>query len=343
MTPKDAKRRGGELRHPPGERLALARWRLSRPTNGREFARRIEWGIYAVACLLPLCHQRRVYRDSGAFWRDEISSIQLASAPSWDAMWTRLRNDSTPALFPVALRLWMTAGLGETDEGLRLFGTVLSLGLYRLVGRQLPNVHGPPPPLIATSLIAFNVSIFYYGSSLRAYGLAMLLILPCCAAFWRVVRQPSRWNISAAAALAILSCQASYQNSYLLLAIGFAGTGTCRQAVGLWKRGALVLAICGLAAASLLPCLPVLLGSWEHNLILRTSPDWAVIRENFIKAISLGSLPLLLVWTGLMLSAAAFLAVAVIGRAERSPRPRRFRSLRRFARLWRSAGASYSL
>ena len=189
--------------------------------------RKIDWALFALMCLSVLVLNVVLYRHSGAFWRDETSSIFLASVPTLKEMWNRLAVDSAPAMFYGSLRLWIAAGAGGSDEGLRLFGILVSLGIVASLSVSCWLLTARLP-LLATALVALNVSVFYYCSSLRSYGLAVLFIMPCCAAFWRLCRQPSRWNILASLLLAILSCHTSYQNSYLLLAIGLGGAGTAR-------------------------------------------------------------------------------------------------------------------
>ncbi len=227
-------------------------------------------------------------------------------------MWKQLSADSAPPVYYSALRLWIASGLGGSDEGLRLFGILVSLGIVASVLISCWMLTGRAP-LLATSLIAFNGSIFYYCSSLRAYGLAVLLILPCCAAFWRLARQPSRWNILASAALAILSCHTSYQNSYLLLAIGLAAAGVCAMC-RLWRRCLLVLAICFATGLSMLVYLPMIRNYREITRVVQYDVSLAEIGQKFVEAVSLESTPLLVVWVLLAASAMVALIVQVAGR-----------------------------
>lgn len=272
--------------------------------------RKIEWAIFVVACLLALWLNIVLYQHSGAFWRDETTTLSVATAPDLKTMWANLVNDSAPPLFSGSLRLWIAAGPGATDDGLRLFGTLISSGIIvsLFVSCWMFTAR---PPLLALSLVPFNVTVFYYCSSLRAYGLAALLIMPCCAAFWRLSRQPSRWNVFASLVLAILCCHASYQNSYVLLAIGLAGAGAC-AACRLWKRSILILAICFIAAVSMLVYLPIIR---EYREIVEISPaDMGVsaIIRCFAYSVSLGSIPMLCAWFLLGLAATACMVIQVV-------------------------------
>ena len=189
---------------------------------------RVEWATFTAGCVLVLFLHVTLYRHSGSFWRDEASTIRVATAPGWGAN----VEFAFDRLFPIAFCRPSAAldpcGPGTTEAGIRLFGLVISLGVVVSLACSGLALTGRAP-LVAISLIAFNWSVFYFGSSIRAYGLAVLFIVPCFAAFWRVVRSPTRWNVAAALVLATLSIHCNYQNCYLLLAIGVAGACACRE------------------------------------------------------------------------------------------------------------------
>ena len=144
----------------------------------------------APLALLRLLH-------NGAFWRDECSSIILSQAPTWREMWSHLVTDSFPGLFVSLLRLWRQSGLGASDFGIGLLGVLISLGLLVSVYLSCRAMRARFPAL-ALCLVGLNSVIFYMGSSIRAYGLAALLIVACFAAFWRVAVRPTRWNMGLA-------------------------------------------------------------------------------------------------------------------------------------------------
>jgi hypothetical protein len=274
--------------------------------------RKAEWAAFVAACLVVLVLHAVLYAHMGAFWRDETSSIQVARTPTLATMWDWLNVDSFPVLFVATLRTWIFAGLGGTDSGIRLFGTLVALGMVGAVlfccralrqsapsdgesmsvafrsakgrgfrgakGDNAPAVlatvkgqetapasatptamRGVPAlraPLVALTLMAFNPSVFYFGSSIRAYGLATLLILLCLGAFWRLIERPGKRTAAVALAMALLSTHSNYQNTYLLLGIGVAGA-VCCAACGLWQRCLVVLGPCVLTALSMLIYVPV--------------------------------------------------------------------------------------
>ena len=305
------------------------------PRGGQSFARRIldveerpaitrsiDIAVFALACLLVLYLHVVLFRHSGGFWRDEASTIYSATAPDLGAMWSRLANDSAPVVCFGAVRLWIAAGLGGSDEALRLFGATVSLGIVISLCISC-WLFTSRAPLLAMSLVAFNMAVFYYCSSLRAYGLAVLFIMPCCAAFWRLSLRPSPWNIVGSLVFAILSCHTSYANSYLLLAIGLAGAGVC-AACRLWKRSILILAICFVAALSMLVYLPLIRNFREAIQIAQADVDISSIGEVLTRAFSLHDPWLLSVWILLAACAAVCLVVQVV-------------------RRWKSFGAAPSL
>ena len=159
-------------------------------------SRRVEWALFGVFCLLALWLHVVLYEHAGAFWRDETSTLQIADSPSLGALWARLSKDSAPVLMFGLLRLWAAAGPGATDAGLRAFGTLVSVGILASLLVSCRMLTGRVP-LVATALIVFNPAVFYFGSSLRAYGIAILLIMPCSALLGRVARQPTRRRVAA--------------------------------------------------------------------------------------------------------------------------------------------------
>ena len=130
--------------------------------------RRIDWAITAVACVVLLCLHIALYRHSGAFWRDEACTLYVAKAPSWETMWSWMGKDSAPALMFGSVRLWIAAGPGATDEGLRLLGTLVSLGVMASLFVSC-WMFTARVPLVGTALVLFSGAVFYYGSSLRLW------------------------------------------------------------------------------------------------------------------------------------------------------------------------------
>jgi hypothetical protein len=251
------------------------------PVDLAAVAARIALG--AVVGVLLLLHAL-LLRHSGAFWRDECSSIFLAQAPSWSEMWHHLAMDSFPGLFVSILRAWIQGGLGASDFGIRLLGILISLGMLFSVflSCRAMNVRFP---ILALCLVGLNADVFYVGCSIRAYGLAALLIVACFAAFWRVAVQPTRWNVGSAFLLAVLSVHCNYQNSYLLFGIGMAAA-LVAAVERRWMRSAMILAMCFLAALSLLIYLPIIAHYRDELIVSKYELSVTVIVSKLIATLA---------------------------------------------------------
>ena len=150
-------------------------------------------------------------------------------------------------------------------------------------------------PLLALCLVGLNEVVFYAGCSLRAYGLAALLIVACFAAFWRMAVQPTRWNVGTAFLLAVLSVHSNYQNSYLLFGIGMSAA-TVAALEKKWLRSVLVLAMCLAAALSLLIYLPVI-ANYRGEMIISNYPlSFGLIGAKLLRAIAANGPLLLFGW-----------------------------------------------
>ena len=65
-------------------------------------------------------------RVSSGATRPEV--IQIANAPDWGTMWSWLPKSSAPALIYAVVRLWLLLGAGTQCEGMRLLGSLVSVG-----------------------------------------------------------------------------------------------------------------------------------------------------------------------------------------------------------------------
>jgi hypothetical protein len=307
VSSRREKQRRKPGRRPPEDTSATLFQRILNSETTAIVVRQVEWALFASMGLTVLWLNVELYHNSGAFWRDETSTIQIASAPSLGTLWSWLYRDSAPIVSYVAVRLWILAGLGATADGLRLFGTLVSLGIFVSLFISCRAL-GVRVPLLATSLVAFNVAICYYCSAVRGYGLAVLLIMPCCAAFWRLAQGPTRRNVVASLVLALLACHTSYQNSYLLFAIGLAGAGVCATC-RLWRRAALILAICFVTAVSMLVYLPAISAYQSACQIQTRDLDlWSIVGD---LGEALGGSSVFLRWAWILLTLCA-LACAVV-------------------------------
>jgi hypothetical protein len=205
----------------------------------------------------------------------------------------------------------MAIGPADASGWLHFFGALMFLGIILSLLR-CGRVLGGETPLLAVPLVALNGTVFYFGSSLRAYGLAALLITLCFAAFWRFCREPSRCNGALALILAVLSAHANYQNCYLILGIGFAAACVC-AAAGLWRRCLAVLFLCLVAALSMLVYLPKIAAYRAGILSSTYHLTWSSISANAAAALcgecGAGNTAPRMLWALLLSGAAISLSV----------------------------------
>jgi hypothetical protein len=177
----------------------------------------------------------------------------------------------------------MDAGMGAGDGWTRLLGVILSGGIVAALWVNARWTR-TSPPVLALAFAAFNPAVFYYGGSLRAYALAVCLIVLFFGAVWRVAEEPSRGWVATAFVLALLCANSNYQNSYLIFAICVAGAVIC-MARRLWQRAALILGIGAAAAVSLLPYAGIIREYNEGGVIRKTGIDpgavWLQFQEAF--------------------------------------------------------------
>jgi len=172
---------------------------------------RMEYGVaLAVSALVVVLHVVNLF-NAGGLWRDEVVTFSVATTPSLSAFWSSAKYDSFPGLFALVLRPWATMDWGATDFGLRVFGSVVGVSAVvalwfnaRLIGYRFP--------LLSLALLGFSPVAIRYGDSIRAYGLATLLVLLTFGLIWKVVESPSTWRVISAGFAAVLMVQCLLQN-----------------------------------------------------------------------------------------------------------------------------------
>ncbi len=272
--------------------------------------------VTLLALLVTALHVRFA-SNVGALWRDEANSVNLATLPSFAEIWRLLDFDSFPMLFFAVLRGW-TAIFGANDDlALRVLGLITGLGILGAAwasGRSF----GIKWPVLSLALIGLNPMLIRYGDSTRAYGLGILLILLTLRSFWRLVDTPgppTTRRIIEATLLAVLSVQCLYYNSVLLLAIAAGAMAVAIQSRA-WRTLCRILGIGMLAAASLLPYIPMMRRMREWTFLVG-APDggfawlWTRLCEVLGSPSRLG----IWLWPGLVI-AGLFIAAGVwtIGR-----------------------------
>jgi hypothetical protein len=297
------------------------------PSHGRPEARWLnvfESVTVTLLALLVTALHVRFATNVGGLWRDEANSVNLATLPSFAEMWRVLDFDSFPMLFFAVLRGW-TAIFGANDDlALRVLGLITGLGILGAAwasGRSF----GIKWPVLSLALIGLNPMLIRYGDSTRAYGLGILLILLTLRGFWRLVDSPgppTTRRIIEATVLALLSVQCLYYNSVLLLAIAAGAMAVAIQSRA-WRTLCSILGIGMLAAASLLPYIPMMRRMREWTFLV-SGPDggfswlWTRLCEVLASPSRLG----IWLWPGLMIAGLLIVAgVWAIGRRRPEPSP----------------------
>src|SRR5438132_57334 len=245
--------------------------------------RQIEWMIGILITVAAVYLHRVNFRSAGALWRDEAGVVRIATLPTLPEMWSNLGHESCPILFPALLHTWSSL-VGSSDTAFRVFGFVVGLLLLGAVWLNGWLFHRSAP-LVALSLLALNASVVRWADSLRAYGLASVLMLLALAIGWRFARKPKLKWLLVASLVAVISVQCLFQNSFLLLAV-CAAAAAVRVRRRDFKNALIALTIGMPAAVSLLP----------YGAMIRGAQGWSVLSQ-------IGFVPPL-IWTNLSLALA---------------------------------------
>jgi len=78
---------------------------------------RVEVCLGALLVLALAYAHWEVRRNTGALWRDEVSSVNVATLQTFGEMLRNHHWDSFPILWCVVLRGWIALGFGDSDLG----------------------------------------------------------------------------------------------------------------------------------------------------------------------------------------------------------------------------------
>jgi hypothetical protein len=264
--------------------------------------RRFEWLVVLLTALLAAVLHLRFVSHVGGLWRDETNSVHLATLPSFAEVLRFLDYDSFPILFFAVLRGWLGVFGSDNEAALRALGCIIGLAVLGALSFNA-RAFGIRWPVLSLALIGLNPMLIRYGDSTRAYGLGILLILLTFRSFWRLVDRPSRpgaRRVLAATVLALLSVQCLYYNSVLLLAIA-AGTVAIAMRKRAWRTVGIVLGIGLLAAASLLPYLPMMRRMREWTFMVSYPADLAWLWKRTCEVIGSPDPLGIWLWLGLVI------------------------------------------
>lgn len=255
-----------------------------------------EWLVAGLITAIVLgLHALRI-RHGGALWRDEVAALNLARMP-WRDVLVYFPHEAFPLFFPALLRAY-TSLSGTGVVALRLFGfCVGALSIIviwwnaRITSRQVP--------LIALALLGFNPIFFFWGDSIRGYGLGAALIILAFGLFARIIIKPSSGVFWAALLSAVLSVQCLLANAVLLFAMGTSAT----LALLFQRRtrhALIVLGIGCVAALSLLPYFASYQKAREWDMVLRNWLSFGWLWGRFCHALANPGPTMFWIWLTLL-------------------------------------------
>ncbi len=259
------------------------------------------------------------HRHAGALWRDEANGVNLATMPSWRALFANAHLDSFPLVWPTVLHAWQGVA-GASDGAFRRLGLAIgiaSIGVLWWSARAL----GVSAPLVALLVFAMSPSVIIYGDSVRGYGLAAVAVVFCMGAMWRLVEKPARRTFVIAFLAALVTVHTYFPNGILLAAIGAGAATVCLRRRDRRTLGT-VVAIVAAASASLAINLPWI--TYALGIAPLEQGDWTVGDAVYVLryALAPGVDLLAALWAIALVAAAAGCVLAWTKAAPESDRER---------------------
>jgi hypothetical protein len=184
------------------------------------------FGPIVLTALIGWAVFLHIYRftEFGALWRDEISSVSVASEVNWKDFYYAQTRDSFPLLNVLLLKGWMSMKDGTlqkvatNDKYLRFFGLISGLGLVSalvwcavIIFRSFP--------VFSLSLFALSPTVIKWGDSLRAYALGAALSIVFLGFIWRFLERQTFFRWLACVTTAIFMVWTLYGNAFFVLSI----------------------------------------------------------------------------------------------------------------------------
>lgn len=261
----------------------------------------VEWIVAFGITLVALTFHLMFMNNAGGLWRDEISTLSLATLPDFIDVLYALEIDSFPVFPSVAIRAWTSMGWGNTDSGLRIFGMLVGIAILGTFWFNA-SIFSRRSPLFGLFLIGVSPVIIRFGDSIRPYGLGVLFTLITFGLYWKTIFSPSFKNVICATLSGILMVHCLYQNAFILATIGFGAimVCVCRRK---WDRALWIAAMGIFTAISLLPYIDVIKKTSEWTILIK-NPETTNLFGAALKAF--GSPRIEMIWVWLFLFAAGF-------------------------------------
>jgi hypothetical protein len=274
-------------------------------------AQTVEFTVAGLITAAILTLHLNVMQHAGPLWRDEISSLRVATMPTLGGLWASLVFDPVPGLFFGALRFWDRACGGASDNDLRILGFIVGVAITAALWITSWMLKKSPP---TWALLLFGLSpvALVWGDSMRAYGFGCLFNILTLGCIWKLLcERPRPVHIVAAASTALLSVHSLFPNSLLLFAaIASAVVVALRRG---WFRTGLILIGVGVAAAvSLLPYAGIIQATQRWSPLAKGGINSMWIFTMLFHALQSGGQLSAILWMGGTGLAAVALFVALI-------------------------------
>jgi hypothetical protein len=313
-APAEKQRGGGS----PDNRLAGASKQRAGGANTGDAGRSpwdrrtgvVEWAVAGLLTALAIALHGLFLTHAGALWRDEASTVWLATRPSLGELWRALPYDHCPPMVHMAIRAWWGIGLADSDLHLRMLGFLV--GLVQLGACWVAaGATRHRPPVLLLALVGINATAITVGDSFRGYGLGATFAILVVAAMWRVVQRPTWPRAAVAAVTAILAVQCLYQNALFVLAACCGAVCAFllrrRFAETRWPLG-----VGALAAASLLPYVGIVRRAQDWYALEKAGFDWPGGWQNLSAATGFPLPEFNWVWVALCVAAVGVSGVSLI-------------------------------
>ncbi len=250
-------------------------------------AQTVEFTVAGLITAGILALHLNVMQHAGPLWRDEISSLRVATMPTMGGLWSALVYDPVPALFFSVLRVWNWVCSGASDENLRQLGFVVGLGITAALWVTAWSLK-KAPPLWALLLFGLSPVALVWGDSMRAYGAGCLFNILAIGCIWKMTcHRPRALPVIAAAISALLSVHCLFPNSLLLFSAICAATVVALRER--WRRTALILLGIGVTAAlSLLPYAGVIHATQNWSALCKVGVSFTWIFTMLFHALQSG-------------------------------------------------------
>ena len=234
----------------------------------------LAWAELAAALLITaliVFLNVRFSTHAGPLWRDEVSTLRLATQPTYAEVARSLSFDSAPLLFPTLVRLWSSSLSGGDQDGpMRAFGLGVATAMVGAIWVTAWTL-GVGPPMLALALFGTHSATLQIAGSVKPYGLGSVFIVVAFGAIGRLTISPRRRQLLYAFGVSILAVQTLYHNATLILAACLAGV----VVAAVVRERPVALAVIATGAAAAVSLLP-------YAGVLRSSQDWRpLIQRDF--------------------------------------------------------------